>query len=124
MLTKLTNRTIAMLTNPTSVDGDMIPIFERIVSQKTKYNITFKCFFAPEHGLRGDRQDGLGDDDYIDPETGIQVYSLYGIRKAPTNAQLKGVDIFIYDIQDVGARFYTFMWTLTYAIEVLSKMGV
>jgi len=75
-----------------------------------------KCFFAPEHGLRGDRQDGDGDDDYIDEETGIMVYSLYGRRKAPLQTQLSGVDILIYDIQDVGARYYTYMWTLTYTI--------
>lgn len=48
------------------------------------------------------------------------VYSLYGVRKAPSTAQLVGVDILIYDIQDVGARYYTYIWTLTYTIEVLS----
>lgn len=86
--------------------------------------MTIKCFFAPEHGLRGDRQDGAGDDDYIDEETGIQVYSLYGVRKAPTPGQLVGIDMLLYDIQDVGCRFYTFIWTLTYTIEVISKAGV
>lgn len=44
------------------------------------------------------------------------MYSLYGVRKAPTDAQLQGVDMFIYDIQDVGARYYTYIWTLTYSI--------
>lgn len=55
-----------MLTNPTSVDGNMNLLFDRIISQKDKYNITIKCFFAPEHGLRGDQQAGSGDQDYID----------------------------------------------------------
>ena len=105
-----------MLTNPTSVDGYMRPLFDRIIAQKHIYNITIKCFFAPEHGLRGDQQAGSGDQDYIDAVTGIQVYSLYGVRKAPTDDQLRGIDILIYDIQDVGARYYTYIWTLTYTI--------
>lgn len=52
------------------------------------------------------------------------MYSLYGVRKAPTDFQLKGVDILIYDIQDVGARFYTYIWTLTYTIEAIAKNNV
>ena len=59
-------KSIAMLTNPTSTDGDMRPLFDRIIEKSQEYNVTLKCFFAPEHGLRGDRQDGAGDDDYID----------------------------------------------------------
>jgi uncharacterized protein YbbC (DUF1343 family) len=47
-----------MLTNPTSVDGTMLPLFERIIAQAKQYNVTFKCFFSPEHGLRGDQQGG------------------------------------------------------------------
>ena len=124
LMSVLKNKRVAMLTNPTSVDGSMQPLFDRIISLSKDNNVTFKCFFAPEHGLRGDRQDGKGDDDYIDPITGIQVYSLYGVRKAPTNAQLKDVDVLVYDIQDVGARYYTFMWTLTYTIEACAANDV
>jgi uncharacterized protein YbbC (DUF1343 family) len=123
LLTVVSNKTIAILTNPTSIDSTMRPLFERILNNSKKYNITVKCFFAPEHGLRGDRQDGAGDVDYIDEETGIQVYSLYGVRKAPTPDELSGVDMLLYDIQDVGCRFYTFIWTLTYSIESLAKAG-
>jgi uncharacterized protein YbbC (DUF1343 family) len=123
LLSVVTNKTIAILTNPTSIDSTMRPLFERILDNSKKYNITVKCFFAPEHGLRGDRQDGAGDVDYIDEETGIQVYSLYGVRKAPAADELVGVDMLLYDIQDVGCRFYTFIWTLTYSIESLAKAG-
>jgi uncharacterized protein YbbC (DUF1343 family) len=123
LLSVVTNKTIAILTNPTSIDSTMRPLFERILDNSKKYNITVKCFFAPEHGLRGDRQDGAGDVDYIDEETGIQVYSLYGVRKAPAPDELVGIDMLLYDIQDVGCRFYTFIWTLTYSIESLAKAG-
>lgn len=121
LLEKCRNKKIGMLTNPTSTDGEMRPLFDRILEKSTEYNITFKCFFAPEHGLRGDRQDGRGDEDYIDKETGIIVYSLYGVRVSPTTAQLNGIDILIYDIQDVGARYYTYIWSLTYTIEKLAQ---
>jgi uncharacterized protein YbbC (DUF1343 family) len=67
LIQKISNKTIAMLTNPTSVDGKMRPLFDRILAQQKAFNITFKCFFAPEHGLRGDQQAGEGDEDYIDP---------------------------------------------------------
>lgn len=113
-----------MLTNPTSVDGKMMPLFDRIISQSKSYNVSFICFFSPEHGLRGDQQGGQGDEDYIDPNTGRQVYSLYGVRKAPTDLQLKNIDYLIYDIQDVGARYYTYIWTLTYTIESCAKNNV
>jgi uncharacterized protein YbbC (DUF1343 family) len=86
LLEKARNKCVVMLTNPTSVDGKMEPLFKRLLAQKTAYNITLKAFFAPEHGLRGDQQAGDGDEDYVDLETGIQVYSLYGVRKAPTDA--------------------------------------
>lgn len=67
LLEKARNKRIVMLTNPTSVDGKMVPLFDRLLAQKNAYNITFKAFFAPEHGLRGDQQAGDGDEDYIDP---------------------------------------------------------
>ena len=67
LMDNIKGKTVAMLTNPTSVDGKMQPLFDRIISLSSRYNVTFNSFFAPEHGLRGDRQGGEGDDDYIDP---------------------------------------------------------
>jgi len=67
LMEKIRGKTVAMLTNPTSVDGKMQPLFDRIITLSSSYNVKFKCFFAPEHGLRGDQQAGEGDEDYIDP---------------------------------------------------------
>jgi uncharacterized protein YbbC (DUF1343 family) len=61
LMQHIRGKSVAMLTNPTSVDGNMAPLFERILALSSTYNVTFKCFFAPEHGLRGDHQDGAGD---------------------------------------------------------------
>lgn len=70
---------------------------------------------SPEHGLRGDQDAGATIVDYIDPVTGIPVYSLYGTRRAPTPAMLSEVDAIVFCILDVGTRFYTFHWTMSYA---------
>lgn len=67
LMEKIRGKSVAMLTNPTSVDGQMQPLFDRVISLSASYNVRFKCFFAPEHGLRGDQQAGEGDEDYIDP---------------------------------------------------------
>lgn len=61
LMQNLKGKSVAMLTNPTSVDGRMKPLFERILEMSSTYSVTLKCFFAPEHGLRGDHQDGVGD---------------------------------------------------------------
>jgi uncharacterized protein YbbC (DUF1343 family) len=66
LLILLKNQKVAFLTNPTGVDDKLVPIYQRVLDQRAAYNISLICFFAPEHGLRGDRQAGAGDDDYVD----------------------------------------------------------
>lgn len=79
------------------------------------------CIFAPEHGFRGNQADGAVIKDDLDPSTGIPIISLYGNKKAPTSADLKNVDILVFDIQDVGTRFYTFLSTLKYVMEAAAE---
>ncbi len=85
---------------------------------------TITAFFGPEHGFRGDIQDGSKIVDGIDPETGVPVYSLYGKRHAPTDEQLANVDMFVFDIPDVGARFYTYTWTMTHCLDACARKGI
>jgi len=75
------------------------------------------ALFAPEHGLGGHAQDGAPIASTVDAHTGLPVYSLYGERKVPTAEMLKDVDVLAFDIQDVGARFYTYVWTMAYVLE-------
>jgi len=112
---------VGLLTNPTGVDGRMAQIADVLAADP---NTTVTAFFAPEHGVRGDRQAGGNVEDYTDPITGIPVYSIYGSRRAPTDEQLKTVDVLIFDIQDVGVRFYTYVWSMTYAMEEAAKNKV
>ena len=77
--------------------------------------------FGPEHGFRGGAGAGEEIDSNIDPKTGIPVVSLYGKNKKPTPGDLAGIDLMIFDIQDVGARFYTYISTLTYVMEACAE---
>lgn len=118
----LSGMRVGMITNPTSVDEELLFLPDFLALDKSvPFNLTM--FFAPEHGIRGDQQGGVEIEDYVDDLTGLMVYSLYGKNRAPTDEQLRGVDALLFDIQDVGARFYTFVWTMTYAMEAAAKNG-
>lgn len=86
--------------------------------------VTVRALFGPEHGIRGDAPDGRSIRDTIDAATGVPMYSLYGKINKPTPEMLAGVDVLIFDIQDVGARFYTFISTLSNAMEAAAEMGI
>lgn len=107
-----------------------------LITNNTGYNCEFKstidilrertnltALYSPEHGIRGDIQAGEKVESYIDSETGIRVYSLYGKNKRPSKEILKDVDILAFDIQDVGARFYTYLYTMSYAMESCSEFN-
>jgi uncharacterized protein YbbC (DUF1343 family) len=78
--------------------------------------------FSPEHGIRGEVDEKVGDS--TDEKTGLPVFSLYGDRRQPTAEQLRGLDVLVYDIQDVGCRFYTYISTLGLAMEAAAKAKV
>lgn len=87
-------------------------------------SVNFKLVrvFSPEHGLNGDLDRKV--ESSVDPQTGLPVYSLYGETRRPTAEMLKGLDILIFDIQDVGARFYTYITTMAFAMEAAGKAGI
>jgi uncharacterized protein YbbC (DUF1343 family) len=80
--------------------------------------------FAPEHGLWGAAQDHATIATARDPASGMRVTSLYGARRAPTPSMLRGLDVLIIDLQDVGARYYTFQWTMALAMQACARVGV
>jgi uncharacterized protein YbbC (DUF1343 family) len=106
------NKRIALLTNQTGILSDGSHILDALV----KSGADVVKIFSPEHGIRGD--ESYAD---IDEKTGIQIVSLYGGKTKPTRSDLAGVDIIIYDIQDVGARFYTYTSTLYNLIEAAAE---
>lgn len=83
--------------------------------------VRLTALFAPEHGIRGAAEGGARIASGTDRETGVPIYSLYGETRVPTAAMLKDVDVLVYDIQDVGARMYTYVWTMSLAAEAAKK---
>jgi uncharacterized protein YbbC (DUF1343 family) len=85
--------------------------------------IRIKAIYAPEHGFRGDRGAGASVASYVDPQTRLPVNSLYGASRHPSAAMLDGVDVLLFDIQDVGSRAYTYISTMAYAMQSARQFG-
>ena len=92
-----------------------------LIDSLLKLNIKIKKVFSPEHGFRGEADAGEKVEDGIDQKTGIPIISLHGTNKKPTKDQMKDIDVVIFDIQDVGARFYTYISTLHYVMEAVGE---
>jgi len=107
---------IGLITNPSGMNSNFESTID-VLNSKT--NLT--TLFAAEHGIRGNNQDGGTIGNEIDVKTGLPVYSLYGKTKKPTADMLKDVDVLVYDMQDVGARFYTFINTMAYAMQACAE---
>ena len=107
-----------MVVNPTSIIGKVT-----VVDSLLKRGVNIVKIFGPEHGFRGDASAGMHVDDAVDAKTGIKAISLYGKHSTPTKEDLADVDIMIFDIQDVGVRFYTYMNTLQYVMEACARDG-
>lgn len=104
---------IGIFANQTSMVGNM-----HLVDTLRKLGVDIKVIFGPEHGFRGSASAGEEVGNYIDKKTGIPVISLYGNKKAPSADDLKNIDVLIFDIQDAGVRFYTYISSLEELIEI------
>ena len=111
---------VGLITNHTGRDEHGQSTVELIRSAP---GVRLTALFAPEHGFRGIAEGGERIASGTDQATGVPVYSLYGSVRAPTSQMLENVDVLIYDIQDVGARMYTYVWTMTLAAEAAKKAG-
>lgn len=117
----LKGKRVGLVTNPSGVDRDLRSTIE-ILNEAPEVNLV--ALYAPEHGVRGDVYAGGHVADYTDPTTGLPVYSLYGPTRRPTAKMLEGIDIMVYDIQDVGARCYTFISTMGLVMEVCAALDI
>ena len=107
----LKNKKVGLVVNNTSMVGE-----NHLVDYLLTQNVKVEKIFAPEHGFRGDASAGAKIKDGVDEKTGLPVFSLYGETKKPTETHLKDLDVVIFDIQDVGCRFYTYISTLHYVM--------
>ncbi|MDZ4795292.1 MAG: DUF1343 domain-containing protein [Bacteroidota bacterium] len=111
-------RTVGIFANQTSMVGNT-----HLVDTLRTLGIDIKVIFGPEHGFRGTADAGEKVGNYIDTKTGIPVVSLYGSKRRPSSEDVKGVDLLIFDIQDVGVRFYTFISSLEEFMEAAFELG-
>ena len=94
-----------------------------LVDSLLQLGVNVQRIYSPEHGFRGDADAGEKVKDGKDPKTGLPIISLHGKNKKPTQEQLEGIDVLLFDIQDVGVRFYTYISTLTYVMEAAAEKG-
>ncbi len=115
----LADKRVAVVVNPSSVVGDT-----HLVDLLLDEGVRITTIFAPEHGFRGKADAGEHVKDGIDTRSGLPIVSLYGSHKKPTSEDLKGVDVILFDIQDVGVRFYTYLSTLHYVMEAAAEKKI
>ena len=116
----LKGKRVGVVTNPTGRTAGGMHIVDALISR----GVRVTALFGPEHGIRGEAGAGDAVADAIDAKTGLTVYSLYGAVRKPTPPMLKDVDVLLYDIQDVGARFYTFISTMALCMEAAAEKGI
>lgn len=118
---ELEGKRVGLLTNPSGVDAQLESSIDILCDAE---NVDLVALFAPEHGVRGDIYAGGKVESGVDDLTGLPVYSLYGATRQPTDEMLKGIDVVVYDIQDVGSRSYTFISTLGLMMRSCAKLGI
>ena len=127
-VSKLKGKRIAIVANQTSVISKSQTAIGKsyihLVDSLLLLGVDIQKVFAPEHGFRGKADAGEAVLDGIDKKTNLPIISLYGKNKKPTAEQLKGIDLVVFDIQDVGARFYTYISTLHYVMETCAEVGI
>ncbi|WP_257348938.1 exo-beta-N-acetylmuramidase NamZ family protein [Pseudalkalibacillus decolorationis] len=112
---------VGLITNPTGVDKNLNSVVDLLHNDP---DVELTALYGPEHGVRGSEQAGDYVEYYIDEETGLPVYSLYGQTRKPTPEMLENIDVLMFDIQDVGTRFYTYIYTMAYAMEAAAENDI
>ena len=117
----LEGKRVGLITNPTGVDDGLRSTVD-ILNEAP--NVELVALFGPEHGVRGDAHAGDHVGNQTDPVTGLPVYSLYGKTRKPTPEMLRGIDVLVYDIQDIGCRSFTYISTMGEAMAAAAENGI
>ncbi|MBE2279318.1 MAG: DUF1343 domain-containing protein [Ignavibacteriaceae bacterium] len=118
---QIKNKRVGLITNPTGVDSKLKSTIDILFNAP---DVKLVALYGPEHGVRGDYSAGDKVENYIDDVTKLPVYSLYGATRKPTKKMLDGIDILIFDIQDIGCRSYTYISTMGLAMEACAENGI
>ena len=112
---------VGLITNPTGVDNNLKSTIDILHEAP---NVNLVALYGPEHGVRGDVHAGDKIETFTDPNTGVPVYSLYGATRKPTAEMLEGIDVLVYDIQDIGCRSYTYISTMYLAMQAAAENNI
>lgn len=117
----LAGKRVCLLAHPASVTRDLVHSLDALAALD---DVNLSAAMGPQHGLKGDKQDNMMETpDEVDPRLGIPVFSLYGEVRRPTGQMMAAADVFLFDLQDLGCRIYTFVTTLLYLLEEAAKHG-
>ena len=112
---------VGLLVHPASVNGKLEHAVQLFLKSR---NFKLKALFGPQHGIRGETQDNMVEwEGFIDPHTGLPIFSLYGNARKPEPRMLRDLDVLAIDVQDVGSRYYTFIWTMELCMQTCMEMG-
>jgi uncharacterized protein YbbC (DUF1343 family) len=114
-------RRVGLVTNQTGIDRDRRSTIDRL-AENPAFDLV--ALYAPEHGIRGDQSEGVTIDDEVDARTGLPIHSIYGQTLAPTPEMLEGVDILLFDMQDIGTRYYTYVSTMAHSMRAAGENGI
>lgn len=117
----LQGKRVGLITNPTGVDNNLKSTIDILYEAP---NVQLVALYGPEHGVRGDVHAGDKIESFTDPNTGVPVHSLYGATRKPTQEMLEGVDVLVYDIQDIGCRSYTYISTMYLAMQAAAENNI
>ena len=112
---------VGLITNHTGVDRQGVHGIDRLMESPI---VDLVALYSPEHGIRGETEGGVEIDTGVDERTGLPIHSLYGATRKPTPEMLEGIDMLLFDIQDIGARFYTYVSTMAKAMEAAGEVGI
>lgn len=116
----LSGKRVGLITNQTGKVGDR----HLVDLMAEAENVRLTAIFAPEHGFRGDVEAGKKVSGRVDEKTGVRVFSLYGDTRKPTQSMLRNIDVLVFDIQDIGVRFYTYISTMGLAMQAAAERGI
>ena len=118
-------QSIALVCNQASIASDYGHVLDHFLKPHRAGKLRIQCVFGPQHGIWGHTQDNMVEwEGYTDPRTGVLFHSLYGEHREPTDAMLEGAERIVFDVPEVGARYYTFIWTLALCMKACEPRGI
>lgn len=120
-LNSVKDKNVGLVTNLTGVNKQLESTIDLLFNHP---DIALKALYGPEHGIRGDLKEGEEVNSSIDSKTTLPVYSLYGETRKPTDEMLENIDVIIFDLQDIGSRYYTYIYTMAYVMEACGENNI